>query len=137
MSALCGIELTIESLVLLRRTLNELKLQHSLLEEMGKEEQKLFKMVDEEGNTELVDIAITGPYGTRMGLQKQKGGGYRVISSASSSSQIQRHKDIANRIKQRYAYNRVKEELSSKGYSVVEEKDIGNKTIKLVARRWG
>lgn len=136
MSALCGIELTIESLMLLKKTLDELRIQYSILEELGKEERKLFEMEDENGNIEQVDIVITGPYGSKMGFQKQKGKGYRIISSASGG-QIQMQKDIADRIKSRYAYNRVKEELAQQGYSIVEEKNIGNKTVKILARRWG
>ncbi len=136
MSALCGIELTIESLVLIRKTLDELKLQYSMLEEIGKEREKLFTMEDSEGRIENVNMLITDSFGLKMGLQKQKNGQYRVITSASSHQQLLQQKKIANRIKQRYAYNRIKEELQSKGYSIVEEKKADDNTIRLVARHW-
>lgn len=136
MSALCGIELTIESLILLKKTLNELEMQYSILEELKNEEKKLFVMETAEGTVEKVNILVTGADGIRMGLQKQENGQYRVITSASSPSQLKVQRKMAGRIKQRYAYNRIKEELSSKGYSVVEEKKDGDNTIKLVARRW-
>ena len=136
MSALCGIDLTIESLTLLRRTLKELNFHHKLLEEIDDREKQLFAMETPEGTIEKVNIIITDSAGTRIGLQKQHDGQYRVITSASSAPQMQKQEAIANRIKQRYAYNRIKEELQSKGYSLVEEQKSDDNTIKLVARRW-
>lgn len=116
--------------------MNELNLQHEILKELEKDAEHLFEMETTEGTIEKVNILITDPYGLKMGFQKQKDGKYRVITSASSQSRIKQQEKIANAIKQRYAYNRVKEELKVKGYTVVEEKNIGNKTIKIVARRW-
>ncbi|MBN1445241.1 MAG: DUF1257 domain-containing protein [Candidatus Omnitrophica bacterium] len=136
MSALCGIELTMESLALIKKTLDELRLQHRMLEEIDKDREKLFAMEDSEGRIEKVSMLITDAYGLKMGLQKQKNGKYRVITSASSRPQLLKQKKIANRIKQRYAYNRIREELQSKGYSIVEEKKTGDNTIRLVARHW-
>ncbi|HNS32204.1 MAG TPA: DUF1257 domain-containing protein [bacterium] len=137
MSALCGIELTIESLFLLKKTLDELKIQYSILEELEKEENQLFVMETAEGTVEKADIVISDSSGVKTGFQKQKNGQYRVISSASSGNILQQQKETVKKIKRQYAYNRVKEELAKQGYSIVEEKKIGNKGVKILARRWG
>ena len=136
MSALCGIELVIESLMMLRKTLDDLKIRYALLEEMEKSEKTLFEIRTGEGKTELAEIIINDGSGTRTGFQKQADGRYRIISTASSREESRQQKKLAGRIKRRYAYNRIREELSKQGYLVVEEEKEGDETVRILARRW-
>lgn len=136
MSAACDIGLTIGSLAMLQQALDEIQFSYRVLEELRKGEERLFTLETADGRVEKVNVLVTDPEGIKIGFQRQKNGQYKIITSAVTPAHLQKQKDVVNRIRQRYAYNLVKQELRTRGYAVVEEKDVGNKTIRIVARRW-
>jgi hypothetical protein len=49
---------------------------------------------------------------------------------------MKKQRDFVNKIRQRYAYNKIVTELKQRGYVIAEEEKVQNNTIKLVARKW-
>lgn len=137
MSVCGGIELIILSLVLLQKTLDELNFKVSLKKALKEEkENNIYTIETQDGKIEKVDILVENVEGIKIGFQKQKDGHYRIIPGKVSSENIKKQKKLIGQIKQRYAYNLVKEELKKRGYTIVEEKNIEKNLIKIVARRW-
>lgn len=112
----------------LKRTLSELEAQ---LEENT-------RISTSEGKKHSVDIAVVGPGGKRVGFKKTKTGAYEIINESCGLSNAQRIKLDAfiNKIRQRYSYHRVVDELNSQGYVIAEEEKSADNTIRLVARKW-
>ena len=80
-------------------------------------------------------MLVRTPTDGRIGFQKQADGSYRIITDAAAAER-RRTRQLADRIRQRYAYHAVKADLQRQGYTVVEEKNLADNTIRLVARRW-
>lgn len=90
------------------------------------------------GKIEKVDIVVKGPNGRDIGFQKTAKGDYRVIcdSEGLSKAQAKQQQDFVKQIRQRYAYNKVLEELKKQGYVIAEEEKVPNNTIRILARKW-
>jgi len=135
-SGLGSLELCMASLVLLQKALEELHFYHEIIEEEKAGQQRTVEMVKADSQKVMVNILIRDAEGQTIGLIKKKDGSYETVFSASSGVSYNKQKEMANRLKQRYAYLAVKEKLSQEGYTVVEEQQHANQTIRLVARRW-
>jgi hypothetical protein len=85
-----------------------------------------------------VDVVVKDASGRQIGFEKTKDGSYRVISDCSglNKEQEKKQRELINKIRQRYSYNKVVSELKSQGYVIAEEEKIQNNTIRLVARKW-
>jgi hypothetical protein len=138
MSAGGGITLIIWSLELLLKTVEELNFLITFKRELegDRKLKDALKIETKDGNFEKVDVLVENDEGIKIGFQKQKNGQYRIISGKVSDELKEKQKKLIGQIKQRYAYNLVKEELAKKGYTVVEEKNLDKNAIKIVARRW-
>jgi hypothetical protein len=138
MSAGGGIILIIWSLELLLKTVEELNFLITFKRELegDRKLKDALKIETKDGNFEKVDVLVENDEGIKIGFQKQKNGQYRIISGKVSDELKEKQKKLIGQIKQRYAYNLVKEELAKKGYTVVEEKNLDKNAIKIVARRW-
>jgi hypothetical protein len=138
MSAGGGITLIIWSLELLLKTVEELNFLITFKRELegDRKLKDALKIETKDGNFEKVDVLVENDEGIKIGFQKQKNGQYRIISGKVSDELKEKQKKLIGQIKQRYAYNLVKEELTKKGYTVVEEKNLDKNAIKIVARRW-
>ncbi|GEM_PF-2543837 len=133
----CGsLELCMASLVLLQKALEELHFYHKIIEEEKAGQQKTVEIIKADGQKVMVDILIRDAEGQTIGLIKKKDGTYETVFTASSGVSYHRQKEMVNRLKQRYAYLAVREKLLQEGYTIVEEKQGANQTIRLVARRW-
>lgn len=119
----------IMDLLELKNTLTQLELKY--------EEMKTIST--ESGVVSKVDVLIKDPNGRAIGLQKTEKGTYRVVSDCKglTQDQLKVQQKFVNKIKQKYAYNKVITELKKQGYIIAEEEKVANNTIKLVARKWG
>lgn len=118
----------IMDLIELKRTLTDLQLQFEAAK----------KMTTCDGTIHKVDVLIKDPNGRQIGLEKTEKGAYRFITDTSGldNRQLKEQKDFLNRIRQKYAYNKIVTELKNQGYTISEEEKVQNNTIKLVARKW-
>ena len=116
-------------LIALKKTLSELEAQY--------QEEKTMTTAD--GITHKVDVAVKGPNGCDIGLIKTKKGNYQFVADSKglTKEQLKRQQAFINKIKQKYAYNQVVNELKKQGYIIAEEQKVQDNTIKLVARKWG
>ncbi|HDD64572.1 MAG TPA: DUF1257 domain-containing protein [Firmicutes bacterium] len=133
MSALGGIEIVFLATTLLFRTLRELQTESNILKEISGE----YKLETCDGKIEKVDILVKDNEGTEIGFKKREDGNYYVVIPRAESEEMRKkQEELVNRIRRKYAYNLVKEDLKRKGFTIVEEKEVGKNTIKIVARRW-
>ena len=118
----------IMNLIELKRTLADLQLEYDDVK----------KMTTCDGVIHKVDVLIKEPNGRQVGLEKTEKGAYRFITDTAGldNQQLKVQKDFLNRIRQKYAYNKIVTELKNQGYSITEEEKVQNNTIKLVARKW-
>jgi hypothetical protein len=128
MSTHANILTSILDLLELKRALKDLEIQY----------QEMQKMTTCDGKVHSVDVVMRDPSGATVGLQKNQDGTYGFIADEKNLSAAQKKKQAAflNKIKQKYAYNKVVNELKSQGYLIAEEKKLDNNTIKLTARKW-
>ncbi|MCX5705214.1 MAG: DUF1257 domain-containing protein [Candidatus Omnitrophica bacterium] len=118
----------IMDLIELKRTLADLQLEYEATK----------KMTTCDGTVHKIDVIIKDPNGRQIGLEKTEKGAYRFISDTAglNNQQLKVQKDFLNKIRQKYAYNKIVTELKNQGYSITEEEKVQNNTIKLVARKW-
>jgi len=128
MSSEASIITDICDLIALKRTLTELQARY-------KEEKTMAAL---SGAAHQVDVVIKGPHGRDIGLTKTKKGDYQFVADTKglTREQLKAQQAFINKIKQKYAYNKVVGELKKQGYVIAEEKKEQDNTIKLVARKW-
>ncbi|MEK6563804.1 MAG: DUF1257 domain-containing protein [Candidatus Omnitrophota bacterium] len=128
MSSGASITTEICDLIALKRTLSELQAEY--------EEAKTVTTSD--GVLRKVEVAIRDPHGRIIGLEKTKKGEYRFVADTKglSNEQLKKQQAFINRIRQKYAYNKVVDELKKQGYVISQEEKVQNNTIRLVARKW-
>jgi len=126
---------SIISLGALAEAIEELRAQEALLDAVRAGEGSTVAMTTADGVEHQVQMLVRTATGGQIGFQKQADGSYQVITDAAVAEQ-RRTRQLADRIRQRYAYHAVKADLQRQGYTVVEEKSLADDTIRLVARRW-
>ena len=88
----------------------------------------------------IVAAAARSVSGCELSLQKNKQGAYDVVarwSKQPGKAEVQKVRaDIEAQIKQKYAYEKVKQELAKKGFILAKEEVQPDNTIRLVARKW-
>lgn len=87
-----------------------------------------------------LDVVIHTDKGYDIGVRRNDRGAYDVVAHWSSQPgkvEIRNvREDIQGRIKQKYAYEKVRRELAKKGFIVADEEVQPDSTIRLVARKW-
>lgn len=128
MSSGGGIVVLIRSIQSLINSINDLRLAYQEKTQMETSDGKIFN----------VDVVVKDENNRSIGFQKQKNGTYKVIvdSAGLNLTQLKKQQEFINKIKRRYAYNMVIQELKRQGYQITEEKEIEKDTVKLTARRW-
>lgn len=118
----------IVDLIQLKRALSDLELKL----------QKNSSMTTEDGLIHNVDVVVTDHCGKQIGFEKTESGVYRLIADSRGldKNQLKKQKEFINKIRQRYAYNKITDELKKQGYIIAEEEKVQNNTIRLVARKW-
>ena len=106
--------------------------------DLGCEYRELSSMRTADGKIHKVDLVLKDENGKNIGFQKSKEGNYQIISDTSglNNSQILKQQEFIKKIRQRYSYNKVLDELKKQGYVIAEEEKVQNNTIRLVARKW-
>lgn len=128
MSSGGGVELVIYSIAALISAIGDLRIAC----------QKKTRLETSNGEIHNVDVLVTDDNGRSVGFQKQDDGTVKVIADSAGLDAVQLKKQqmFINRIKHRYAYNTVIDELKKQGYNIIEEKKLEKDTVKVVARRW-
>jgi hypothetical protein len=106
--------------------------------DLGLEYKELKTMRTADGKMHKVDLVIKDENGKDIGFEKTQKGDYQVIADSSGldSGQLKRQQEFIKKIRQRYAYNNVVDQLKKQGYIITEEEKVQNNTIRLVARKW-
>jgi len=106
--------------------------------DLGLEYKELKKMHIADGGVHNVDLIVKDSFGKDVGFEKTQRGNYRIIADSSglNKEQLNRQQEFIKKIRQRYAYNKVTDELKKQGYIIAEEEKVQNNTIRLVARKW-
>ena len=120
--------LCIRSIAELINAISDLNIAYKKIEEMRTTDGKIHK----------VDVVVKDENNRSIGFAKQKDGTYKIIADSAglNAQQLAKQKKFVNKIRRRYAYNKILRELKDEGYEVVEEKEVKKDTISLVARRW-
>ena len=128
MSTYTNILTQIMELLALKKALDDLKIEYGQAK----------KMRTCDGVIHNVDVIIKDKSGREIGLEKRKDNTYQFISDAKglTPTQLKEQKIFLNKIRQRYAYNKILSELKEQGYVIAEEEKVQNNTIRLVARKW-
>lgn len=129
MSSLFGIDILVMSIGALMAVASDLKIAA----------QQKNQMRTQDGARHSVDMVIKDENNNReIGFQKQKDGSYKIIADAAglTSAQVKKQQQLINKVKQKYAYKVVVQELKKQGYQVAEEKAAEKGAIKLVVRKW-
>lgn len=128
MSSEASLIIAIFDLIALKRTLSELQAEY--------EEAKTLTTAD--GVSHKVEVAIKDPHGHVIGLEKTKKGEYQFVADTKglTKEQLKKQQVFINKIKQKYTYGKVINELKKQGYIISEEEKVQNNTIRLVARKW-
>jgi hypothetical protein len=138
MSSIGGFDLIIYSIVGLIKTINDLRLAYQDLQDL-RFYQKEQKMTTTDGKIyNNVEVIVKDENNRSIGFQKQKDGSYRIIADnyGLNPEQIKKQKEFINKIKRRYAYNMLIQELKKQGYEIYEEKKLEKDVVKLIARKW-
>lgn len=100
--------------------------------------QEMQELKTADGKIYNVDVVVKDENNRAVGFQKQKDGTYKIIADSAglNEQQLKKQQQFINKIKQRYAYKVVIQELKKQGYQITEEKKIEKDLIKLTARRW-
>lgn len=136
MSALGGIEVCLFGIRMLTDVLSELAQDYAMIKEIESGKNRQYEIVNCNGKKEQVDILVTDSQKQKIGFQKQADGSYRAIASYRNTEQKKHQEKLLNKIRQKYAYKTVMNDLKRKGYNIVEEKNVEDNTIRIVARRW-
>jgi len=86
------------------------------------------------------DVVIHTDRGYDIGLRRNQQGAYDVMAqwqSRPGEPQVNLARDdIEGRIRQKYAYEKVRRELARKGFTVASEEVNPDQSIRIVARKW-
>lgn len=97
-------------------------------------------VVNRSNDTGGSDVVIHTDRGYNIGLRRNETGAYDVMAqwqTAPGHEQIQTARsDIEGRIRQKYAYEKVRRELAKKGFVIASEETTPDEAIRIVARRW-
>ncbi len=128
MSVFSHLITNIVDVVQLKRALNDLEAQL----------EKNTDIITSDGKTQNVDIVVLDPNGKKIGFKKTESGEYQAVSDACglNKEQIKKQQDFIKKIRQRYSYNKVIDELKKQGYLITQEEKVQDNTIKIVARKW-
>lgn len=106
--------------------------------DLGIEYKELCSMRTADGKVHKVDLLVKDECGKDVGFEKTEKGDYRIIADTTGldKAQIKRQREFVKKIRQRYAYNKITDELKKQGYIIAEEEKVQNNTVRLVARKW-
>ena len=88
---------------------------------------------------EGADVIMETQKGEIIGFKQQEDGSYKLAAKYGVEG-VQEwggtNEQIEERLKQQYAYVKVKKEVAKRGYAVVEEEILEDNSIRVLVRRW-
>jgi hypothetical protein len=90
------------------------------------------------GKTVAADHVLESESGLQIGVRTTKDGKLELLVDEDElrTKEGLDLKEFEEQLQQKYQYVKLKEQLEADGYSVVEETEEENETIRLVVRRW-
>jgi hypothetical protein len=127
------VETTINDLVALKQALVDLNME---FEEAS--ENQLVKVRGWKGSTLNAEAKIKGSKSYDIGLQLTEEGTYKMVADwwGIEEETNQTQEQIKQKIVQRYAYHKVKNEVAKQGFSLDEETVEADGTIKIGVSKW-
>jgi hypothetical protein len=106
--------------------------------DLGMEYRELASMKTSDGIIHKADLVVTDKNGKAIGFEKTAKGDYKIITDCSglNPAQVKDQQNIVKKLRQRYSYNIVIDQLKKQGYVIAQEEKVQNNTIRLVARKW-
>jgi len=91
-----------------------------------------------ENNIREVDYVLKNESGLKLGIRKNKQGKLEILVDEDELREKEgiELKEFKQQVQKRYSYVKLMERLKAEGYTVVEEKEEANESIRLVVRRW-
>ena len=85
-----------------------------------------------------VDHVLINENGLRIGIRKNKAGKLELLVDEDELREKEgiELKEFSKQVQKRYSYVKLMDRLKAEGYTLVEEKEEANETIRLVVRRW-
>lgn len=89
-------------------------------------------------NSEIVDHVFINETGLRIGIRQSKDGKMELLVDEEELRKKEglEIKDFEEKVQKQYGYARLMERLRADGYTVVEETEEADETVRLVVRRW-
>lgn len=89
-------------------------------------------------NSETCDLVFQTKGGVDVGIQQQEDGSIKLVcdeeelQKVEGVSKIEMHQELT----QKYTHKKISDELAKQGFSIVEEEQLADQTIKIRVRRW-
>lgn len=133
MSHFTKVDTKISDLVCLKKTIEELGYKYT----EPKDKAKVY-IRGWNGNQEEADLKIDTKSSYDIGVKVKDGGMCEVFADwwGVESHAGFTEEEFMQKLRQRYAYNKVTSEVKKQGFTLVEDKVEEDKTIKLVVRKW-
>ena len=133
MSHFTQVETKINDLACLELTLTDLNLEFA-----EATENELVKVRGWKGSTLKAEAKIKGSKSYDIGLQLTEEGNYKLVADwwGIEEETEQTQEQVMQKIVQRYAYHKVKNEVAKQGFQLDEEQVEADGTIKLGVSRW-
>jgi hypothetical protein len=90
------------------------------------------------GATEKADMVVRSGSKYDIGVRRLQNGFYELFADwwGVETTTGKTQAEVMQPILQRYAYRKIKKEISARGFQIAQEKSTGKKEIKLTVRRW-
>jgi hypothetical protein len=89
-------------------------------------------------NVVNVDYVLKNESGLKIGIRKTREGKLELLVDEDELREKEgiELKEFRQQVQQKYSYIKLMDRLKAEGYTVVEEKEEANESIRLVVRRW-
>jgi hypothetical protein len=86
------------------------------------------------GDSEEVAFVIDNEQGGKLGIRQKKDKSFDFVME---DEDVKVNKEIVSKIKQKYNYMKVMDELKKKGYNLETEEVAADKSLRLKFTKWG
>ncbi|MBI5624846.1 MAG: DUF1257 domain-containing protein [Elusimicrobia bacterium] len=107
------------------------------LADIGRDLVKSYELATSDGVRHPVEAVFDDGVGRKAGIRKTAKG-FAIVKDCHGLTPAQRARQdkSVSQVVQRYSYRKVVKQLQSQGYTVAEEKNQADGSIRLVARKW-
>ncbi|KKN01975.1 hypothetical protein LCGC14_1122420 [marine sediment metagenome] len=104
------------------------KLKYSVFE--GK-----LKLTGYEGQKRNIDILVKLKGSYDIGFARNKDGSFSIIADWWGVTNVKKE-EFTRMVNQNYSLNMIRREMKKKGYKIVKQTNLEDKSIKVVVRKW-